>query len=211
LQSEASQHVETEGDTASGTNGAAQASTPGATNTKDAAAEAPTTVEEELAAAHREAEEYRGLLQRERADFINYRRRVDAERSGQLAQARADALMPILSVLDDLERAAPDVPEELREQPWVKGMLLILDKLAGAVQAAGLERIEALGEPFDPYAHEAFMYQPHEEIPAGNVSSVMRPGYRVGDRVVRPAQVAVSQGKPEAEGDGKVREGDGAS
>lgn len=204
MQSKASQQVETGGENAPETNGAAQASTPEATDTQNAAAGAPASAEEELAAARREAEEYRGLLQRERADFINYRRRVDAERSGQLAQARADALMPILSVLDDLERAAPDVPEELREQPWVKGILLILDKLANAVQAAGLERIEALGEPFDPYAHESFMYEPHEEIPAGNVSSVMRTGYRVGDRVVRPAQVAVSQGKAaSAAGDGE--------
>ncbi len=146
------------------------------------------------AEARREAEEFRSLLQRERADFINYRRRIETERVALAAAARADALVPFLPILDDLERAAGDVPPELREQPWVQGVLLITGKLAGAMQQAGLERIDALGTPFDPRQHEAFLGQPHATIPAGHVSTVMRPGYRVGDRVVRAAQVGVSQG-----------------
>lgn len=151
-------------------------------------APAPETLDSQV-------EEYRSLLQRERADFINYRRRVDAERGAQIAQARVDALVPILPVLDDLERAAGEVPEELRDQPWVQGVLLIAGKLDAAMRAAGLERIDALSQPFDPYLHEAFLHQSHPSIPAGHVSMVMRPGYRVGDRVVRAAQVAVSQGQ----------------
>lgn len=147
-----------------------------------------------------QAEEYRTLLQRERADFINYRRRVEAERATQIGQARADALIPILPLLDDLERAAGEVPEELRDQPWVKGVLLITGKLASAMRAAGLEQIDALGQPFDPYLHEAFLHQAHPSIPAGHVSMVMRQGYRMGDRVVRAAQVAVSQGTGDGEG-----------
>lgn len=146
-----------------------------------------------------QAEEYRALLQRERADFINYRRRVETERSAQISQARADALVPMLPLLDDLERAAGEVPADLRGHPWVKGMLLITEKLDSAMRAAGLERIDALGEPFDPYLHEAFLHQVHPSIPAGRVSMVMRPGYRVGDRVVRAAQVGVSQGKGDGE------------
>ena len=147
-----------------------------------------------------QAEEYRALLQRERADFINYRRRVEAERGAQIGQARADALIPILPLLDDLERAAGEVPAELRDQPWVKGVLLITGKLDSAMRSAGLERIDALGQPFDPYLHEAFLHQVHPTIPAGHVSLVMRPGYRMGDRVLRAAQVAVSQGAGDGEG-----------
>lgn len=146
-----------------------------------------------------QVEEYRSLLQRERADFINYRRRVEAERSAQISQARADALMPILPLLDDLERAAGEVPADLRDHPWVKGVLLATGKLDSAMRAAGLERIDALGQPFDPHLHEAFMHQVHPSIPAGHVSMVMRPGYRIGDRVVRAAQVAVSQGTADGE------------
>lgn len=172
------------------------------TTVQDAVDEASATENVETAAtedtADNQAEEYRALLQRERADFINYRRRVDAERSAQIGQARVDALVPVLPLLDDLERAAGEVPEELRDQSWVKGVLLITGKLESAMRAAGLERIDALGQPFDPYLHEAFLHQVHPSIPAGHVSMVMRPGYRVGDRVVRAAQVAVSQG----EGDG---------
>jgi molecular chaperone GrpE len=155
------------------------------------------------AAAGNQMEDYRALLQRERADFINYRRRVEAERSAQIGQARADALIPILPLLDDLERAAAEVPAELREQPWVKGVLLIGGKLDAAMRAAGLERVDALGQPFDPHLHEAFLNQPHATIPAGHVSMVMRPGYRVGDRVVRAAQVAVSEGASDGAGAGE--------
>jgi len=174
------------------------------TMVQDTVSEARATDGVETAApedvTNTQAEEYRALLQRERADFINYRRRVDAERGAQIGQARADALMPILPLLDDLERAAGEAPEELRDQPWVKGVLLITGKLDSAVRAAGLERIDALGQPFDPYLHEAFLNQAHSSIPAGHVSMVMRPGYRVGDRVVRAAQVAVSQGPSDGEG-----------
>jgi molecular chaperone GrpE len=150
-----------------------------------------------------QVEEYRSLLQRERADFINYRRRVEAERSAQITQARADALVPMLPLLDDLERAAGEVPADLRDHPWVKGMLLATGKLDSAMRAAGLERIDALGQPFDPYLHEAFMHQAHPSIPAGHVSMVMRPGYRIGDRVVRAAQVAVSLGTADGEDAGE--------
>jgi molecular chaperone GrpE len=172
------------------TTGQATVDEPAAANGAEPVADTATT---DSNAA--QAEDYRLLLQRERADFINYRRRVEAERGAQVGQARADALVPILPLLDDLERAAGEVPDELREQPWVKGVLLIAGKLDAAMRAAGLERIDALGQPFDPYRHEAFMHQAHPSIPAGHVSLVMRPGYRVGDRVVRPAQVAVSQGQ----------------
>jgi molecular chaperone GrpE len=176
---------------------AAAAGTPdGGAAAPEAAAVAP---DDPLASAQREAAEYRDLLQRERASFQNYRRRVEGERAGQAAQARAEALLPLLPIIDDLERAAADVPADLREQPWVKGVLLITDKLAAAMAAAGLERIDPLGQPFDPRYHEAFMHERRADIPAGNVSTVMRTGYRLGDRVLRAAQVAVSQGK--AEGD----------
>ena len=82
----------------------------------------------------------------------------------------------------------------------MKGVLLITGKLDSAMRSAGLERIDALGQPFDPYLHEAFLHQVHPTIPAGHVSLVMRPGYRMGDRVLRAAQVAVSQGAGDGEG-----------
>ena len=185
-------------------NDAAEQATADQTTTDDATApdEAETVATGETNDG--QAEEYRTLLQRERADFINYRRRIEAERSAQISQARADALVPILPLLDDLERAAGEVPADLRDHPWVKGMLLATGKLDNAMRAAGLERIDALGQPFDPYLHEAFMHQVHPSIPAGHVSMVMRPGYRIGDRVVRAAQVAVSQGT--GDGDGAAEE-----
>src|SRR6185312_14466227 len=122
-------------------------------------AEADAGGADPLASAQREVGEYRDLLQRERASFQNYRRRVEGERAAQVAQARAEALLPLLPILDDLERAAAGVPADLREQAWVKGVLLITEKLGAAVASAGLERIDPLGQPFDPHYHEAFLHE----------------------------------------------------
>lgn len=160
----------------------------------DPPAAATATAPDELAEARQQAEEYRTLLQRERADFINYRRRMEAERAAQLVQGRLEAGLPLLDIVDDLERAIKEVPADLAENQWVKGVLLIANKLAGALTAAGFERIESLGKPFDPRLHESLFEHPHAEIPAGHISTVIRNGYKMGDRVVRAAQVGVSQG-----------------
>ncbi|MCL4543347.1 MAG: nucleotide exchange factor GrpE [Chloroflexi bacterium] len=148
----------------------------------------------QLEAAERQVEELRSLLQRERADFVNYRRRAESERAQLVQSARAEGLLSILPLLDNLERAAAGVPAELRDQPWVKGVLLVADQLASALQSAGLERFGAPGDPFNPRLHEAFLNQEHPDIPAGHVSLVLRAGYKMGDRVLRAAQVAVSDG-----------------
>ncbi|MCL4544531.1 MAG: nucleotide exchange factor GrpE [Chloroflexi bacterium] len=173
------------------------ASTPtdGATQeTVQTPADVPLVPASQLEAAERQVEELRSLLQRERADFVNYRRRVESERAQLVQSARAEGLLPILPLLDNLERAAAGVPAELRDQPWVKGVLLVADQLTSALQSAGLERFGALGDPFDPRLHEAFLNQEHPDIPAGHVSLVLRAGYKMGDRVLRAAQVAVSDG-----------------
>lgn len=156
-----------------------------------------TMPESELEAAKRQAEEYLNLLQRERADFVNYRRRSDAERSAQLQTARAEGFLAILPFLDNLERATANVPAEIADHPWVKGVLLAHDNLAAALHGEGLKRIGDIGDPFDPRLHEAFLNQPHSTIPAGHITAILRPGYRLGDRLLRTAQVAVSSGPAE--------------
>jgi molecular chaperone GrpE len=158
------------------------------TRLKDAEARA----EEE----HNRAEGYVALLKRERADFTNYRRRVAHERAEQAQAAAADLIRQLLPVLDDLERALRAVPAELVGSSWAAGIRLIDRALRAALERAGLERISAEGQPFDPQVHEALLQEDAPERTAGVVVRELRPGYRLGDRVLRPAQVSVARGGP---------------
>ena len=158
------------------------------TRLKDAEARA----EEE----HNRAEGYVALLKRERADFTNYRRRVAQERAEQAQAAAADLIRQLLPVLDDLERALRAVPAELVGSSWAAGIRLIDRALRAALERAGLERISAEGQPFDPQVHEALLQEDAPERTAGVVVRELRPGYRLGDRVLRPAQVSVARGGP---------------
>src|SRR2546430_6849773 len=98
---------------------------------------------------HNRAEGYVALLKRERADFTNYRRRVEQERAEQAQAAAADLIRELLPVLDDLERARRNVPAEMAGNQWVEGIRLIDRALRGMFARAGLERITAQGQPFD--------------------------------------------------------------
>jgi molecular chaperone GrpE len=150
---------------------------------------------EQAAELRAKADSYLDLLQRTQADFVNYKRRSERERGDDAQAARAELLVQLLPVLDDLERALAQVPEELRSHPWVEGMPLIARRLRLALAKAGVERVGAPGEPFDPRLHEAVAYEPRAGYDEGQIANVVRAGYRLGERVIRPAQVTVAQGK----------------
>ena len=154
-----------------------------------------TPSDEAAASPEQRAEEYLRLAQRAQADLINYRRRVDQEREELRTAARVDAASAILPVLDDFERAISAIPADEREKGWVQGILLIERNLRAVVERAGLERIDAQGQPFDPYAHEAIMADEQSDQDPDTVTQVIRPGYKAGGRIVRPAQVVVARGK----------------
>lgn len=141
----------------------------------------------QLAAVSAERDEYLDQLQRSRAEFANYRRRVDQERQIIGDLAKRDALIQFLPVVDDFERALAAVPEEDRSNSWLSGMTLIQQKLAGILERAGVSPIEALGEPFDPSQHEAVATEPGTT--GTHVVEVYQKGYRVGDQLARPAMV----------------------
>jgi molecular chaperone GrpE len=143
------------------------------------------------------AEEYLRMAQRAQADLVNYRRRVEQERDEVRGAAKVDAVMALLPVLDDFERAIASIPEDHQSLGWVQGILLIERNLRSLVEKAGLERIDAQGKPFDPREHDAVMTQESAEHEEDTVTQVIRPGYRSGGKVVRPAQVAVSR-KPQS-------------
>ena len=143
---------------------------------------------------HRRAEGYLALLKRERADFTNYRRRMEQERAEQAEAATADLMRALLPALDDLERALHNMPAELASSTWAEGIRLVDRALREALERAGLARIRAEGQPFDPRLHEALLQEDAPGHAEGEVVRELRPGYRLGERVLRPAQVSVARG-----------------
>ena len=144
------------------------------------------------AAAPAEPESYKADLQRMAADFANYRKRNDAERAEFAKFAKADLIVKLLDVLDGYDRALATVPADLRSQSWIEGMWLVERKLRQVLEAEGLESVESLGKPFDPHLHEAVAHT-ESTAPEGTVIEEFQKAYRLLDRVIRPALVAVAK------------------
>ena len=151
----------------------------------------------ELAEIEQKADEYLRLAQRTQADFINYRRRTEQERAETVQYATANLLKRLLPVVDDFDRALAAIPPEERENNrWVEGVELIARKLHNILEQEGVEPIEALGQPFDPNLHEAVAFDDNSEGGGhtDTVAEVYSKGYKLHDRVLRPAMVKVSRG-----------------
>ncbi|MHB1134221.1 MAG: nucleotide exchange factor GrpE [Chloroflexota bacterium] len=160
----------------------------------DAGADEAAELNKMLEETSRKTEEYLALAQRVQADFLNYKRRVEEERAEQARQAQARLVLKLLPVLDDLERAIDSVKADLAGLHWVQGVVQINRKLRSVLEAEGLQPIEALGQDFDPRFHEAVVYNESRPQDAGKVLAVLQTGYRLYDRVIRPAMVTVGKG-----------------
>lgn len=150
-------------------------------------------VRAELEAAQARAAEYLAGWQRALADFDNYRKRVERDRAAEAMYARGEVLKLFLPVLDDLELALANRPDENGRQAWVEGIELIQRKLRAALENEGLEQIPAEGELFNPELHEALTHEESPDHESGRIIAVVRQGYRLGERVLRPAQVRVAR------------------
>lgn len=137
---------------------------------------------------------YKRDLQRMAADFANYRKRNEAERADFAKFAKADLITKLLDVLDGYDRALASVPEDLKSQPWIEGMWLVERKLRQILESEGLEPVDSLGTPFDPYLHEAIAHVESDQ-PEGTVVEEFQKAYRLHDRVLRPALVSVAKAK----------------
>ena len=148
----------------------------------------------ELEAARQEAAEHLAGLQRERAEFTNFRRRTTEEREREMGLASEYLLAKVIGIADDFDRAIDAVPDELRTNAWTEGITAIDRKLRALLDSEGVRAIEALGRPFDPREHEAVANMPGTGRPDSEVVVEIRRGYRLRDKVLRPALVAVAAG-----------------
>ena len=149
-------------------------------------------LEERLAEVERERDEYLNDLKRVAADFENYRKRVARDQEGLVARAHERLVKELLPVLDDLERSL-EAAAQHEEAKLEEGVRLVHRELLEALAREGLVEVETDGQ-FDPHVHEALLSQPSEQED-GSVIEVLQKGYRLGDRVLRPARVVVSQGE----------------
>ena len=148
----------------------------------------------QLTQARAEAAENLDGWQRARAEFANYKRRTDAERAELLANAGAEVLTRLLPIVDDFDRAAATLPDALKDQPWVNGVLLVHRKLLGLLEQSNVKPIPAApGDAFDPNVHEAITHEESEQIESGHIIGEVARGYKLGERVLRPAMVRVAK------------------
>src|SRR5205085_6179668 len=149
-------------------------------------------VEQQLTAEQQKAEECLDLLRRTQADFVNYRRRMSQEQAEGRIAAQSAILSQMLPVLDDLRRALEAAPPELATHPWVQGLYLVARRLTTLLDQLGVRQIGTTGESFDPRWHEAITREARADVPEGTILHVAQPGYALGERVIRPAQVSVA-------------------
>jgi molecular chaperone GrpE len=152
----------------------------------------------ELEQVQAQAAEYLDGWQRARAEFANYKKRVEAERVELRRSSTEALLLKLLPVIDDFERAFQALPEDSTEAVWVDGLAMILRKLQAILESQDVTPIEAAGQPFDPLWHEAVMQEETDEHPDGYVTEEMQRGYRLGDRVLRPSMVKVASNTNES-------------
>lgn len=147
---------------------------------------------DELASLRSQLEERTGDLQRITAEYTNYRRRVERDRQMVISTAKAQVAGELLTVLDDIERAEAhgDLSGPFKA---------VADKLVAGLSAQGLESFGATGDEFDPDVHEAVQHSTSPDVKGPTVTAVLRRGYRFGERVLRPAMVAVTDADPSAE------------
>lgn len=154
-------------------------------------------LQDQLGEARGQADEYLTALQRERAEFLNFKRRTAEERERDLGLAAEDLIRKVLALADDFDRAIEARPESIATDPWFDGVAAIDRKLRTLLESEGVSAISAdPGTAFDPREHEAIANVPATGRPEGEIVEQVRRGYRLRDRVLRPALVAVAGGEP---------------
>ncbi len=156
---------------------------------------------QELGEAKAQAAEYLDGWQRARAEFANYKKRNEQERQELFKLANSTLITRLLPIFDDFERAFQTLPRNLLSLTWIDGVALIYRRLQAILDGEGLTPMETEGQSFDPLVHEAVTYEESAEHQEGQIIGEVQRGYKLGDRVLRPALVRVAKGKPVSEGE----------
>ena len=152
-------------------------------------AAAPST---EVATLQKQAQEYMAGWQQERAAFANYKKRVEREMKDVSQNAAVEAMIGLLPIIDDLERAMSNVPPEFEGNAWLNGMAAISRKFQKILDDRGVTIIDPKGQVFDPTRHEAVSMEDSSEVESGHITATLQKGYALGERVLRPALVRVA-------------------
>jgi len=149
----------------------------------------------ELEKTNQERSEFRDLAQRAQADFINYRRRADEEQKQSQMIGNSQLLSSLLPVIDDFDRAQDTIPhsKSKKDIAWLAGLSLVIKKLHTVLETAGVQIIKSEDEQLDPWIHEAVAYEEKTDIPEGRILNVIRQGYTLHGKVLRPTLVTVSK------------------
>lgn len=131
--------------------------------------------------------------QRSQADFANYKRRTEQERTERAGLASDSLLLKVVALADDFDLAVEHVPPEAQASPWVEGISAIDRKLRALLESEGVKPMQAEGKIFDPNEHQAISYEETAAVPDGTVLKVLQQGYLIRDRILRPALVAVAR------------------
>jgi len=151
-------------------------------------------MEKEIESLQEQIEEHKDGWLRTRADFDNYKKRIQRDAARSYQDAMTSVVKVFLSAADDLERALKNRPQGKEIESWISGIELIHQKLLTQMKNLGVERMDVnSGDEFDPNIHEAITQEDHEEFKEGQIIDVVQPGYRISDRIIRPAMVRVAR------------------
>ena len=150
-------------------------------------------VRDELEESRREASQSLDAAQRAQAELVNYKRRTDEERIELGKYSNSRLITKMLPVMEELSLAVAHAGDGVPNSSWLEGVKLIQRKLANLLQSEGVSEIETLGTAFNPVEHEAVGTEETSEYLPGYVTEAVRPGYRLHDRIIQPAQVMVAR------------------
>jgi len=142
--------------------------------------------------AQKEAQSNKDGWQRARAEFANYKKRIERERIELFQRASLDTLAALLPIVDDFDRAFESVPEDISDNPWIGGVSMIQRKFVTLLEQYQVEAIDPTGDLFDPNLHQAIGTEESDEVESGHVTETLQKGYRAGDKILRLALVKVA-------------------
>lgn len=148
---------------------------------------------QELVTVQAKANEYLDGWQRARAEFANYKKRIEKEQAQVYQNAAGAIIKRYLGIVDDLERALKNRPTDGDGAAWAEGIELIYRKLLGILESEGVKPMQVEGQFFDPNLHEAILTEDSAQHESGQITEVLQQGYMLGDKVLRPAMVRVAR------------------